>query len=103
MGNKPDSTLEGQDTLIDKSILERLYDPLTHLVNNAIFHGIEVTGGATSPRGNLLKGVIKIRAFYQGNQAVIAISDDGAGIDLEQVRSKALQRQLVSPSQATKR
>ena len=91
--------LEGQETLIDKSILERLYDPLTHLVNNAIFHGIE-SPEVRQAQGKPPEGVIKIRAFYQGNQAVIAIADDGAGIDLERVRAKAIQKQLVSPSQA---
>jgi chemosensory pili system protein ChpA (sensor histidine kinase/response regulator) len=91
--------LEGRDTLIDKSILERLYDPLTHLVNNAIYHGIE-SPDLRMTLGKPTEGVIKIRAFYQGNQAVIAISDDGAGIDLDRIKSKAIQKQLVTPDEA---
>ena len=91
--------IEGRDTLIDKSILERLYDPLTHLVNNAIYHGIEAPEGRAS-LGKPAEGLIKIRAFYQGNQAVIAISDDGAGIDLDRIQSKAIQKNLVTADEA---
>ncbi len=99
-GKQATLDLEGQETLIDKSILERLYDPLTHLVNNAIYHGIE-SPEVREANGKPPQGVIKIRAFYQGNQAVIAISDDGAGIDLEQIRAKAIQKQLITPEQAS--
>lgn len=91
--------LEGQDTLIDKSILERLYDPLTHLVNNALFHGIEYP----EVRQSLSKeteGLIKIRAFYQGNQTIISITDDGAGIDPERVKAKAIENGLITAEQA---
>jgi chemotaxis protein histidine kinase CheA/ActR/RegA family two-component response regulator len=91
--------LEGQDTLVDKSILERLYDPLTHLVNNAIFHGIEYPDVRQSIDKET-EGLIKIRAFYQGNQTIISITDDGAGIDPERVKAKALQKNLITPEQA---
>ena len=91
--------LEGRETLIDKSILERLYDPLTHLVNNAIYHGIEAPQ-VRQALGKNLEGVIKIRTFYQGNQAVIALSDDGGGIDLDRIKAKAIQKNLVTPAAA---
>lgn len=91
--------LEGRDTLIDKSILERLYDPLTHLVNNALFHGIE-TPDVRQSLGKAPEGVIKLRAFYQGNQAVISITDDGAGIDVERVKAKAVEKNLLTLEEA---
>ena len=91
--------LEGRETLIDKSILERLYDPLTHLVNNALFHGIE-SPDVRQSLGKAPEGVIKLRAFYQGNQAVIAITDDGAGIDIDRVKAKAIEKNLLTPDEA---
>ncbi len=91
--------LEGRETLVDKGILERIYDPLTHLVNNAIYHGIEAPEIRQS-LGKPPEGLIKIRAFYQGNQTVIAISDDGAGIDPERIKAKALEKQLITPEEA---
>lgn len=98
-GKKARLELEGRDTLIDKSILERLYDPLTHLVNNALFHGIEAPGVRQS-LGKPEEGVIKLRAFYQGNQAIIAITDDGAGIDVERVKTKAVEKNLLTREEA---
>ncbi len=91
--------LEGQDTLVDKSILERLYDPLTHLVNNAIFHGIEYPDVRQSVDKET-EGLIKIRAFYQGNQTIISIMDDGAGIDPERIKAKAVANNLITPEQS---
>lgn len=98
-GKQAHLELEGMETLIDKGILERLYDPLTHLVNNAIYHGIE----APEVRRSMAKeaeGIIKIRAFYQGNQTVISITDDGGGIDLDRVRQKAIAKGLITPDVA---
>ncbi|MGB8699284.1 MAG: response regulator [Thermosynechococcaceae cyanobacterium] len=91
--------LDGRDTLIDKGILERIYDPLTHLVNNAIYHGIEAPD-VRQALGKPAEGVIKIRTFYQGNQTIISISDDGAGIDVERVKAKALEKGLLTPEDA---
>jgi chemosensory pili system protein ChpA (sensor histidine kinase/response regulator) len=91
--------VEGRETLVDKMILEHLYDPMTHLVNNAITHGIEAPE-VRKAAGKPEVGQVTLRAFYQGNQTVISISDDGAGIDPERVRSKAIQRKLVSAEEA---
>ncbi|HEY9826398.1 MAG TPA: response regulator [Stenomitos sp.] len=91
--------LDGRDTLIDKGILERIYDPLTHLVNNAIYHGIE-SPEVRQSLGKPPEGVIKIRVFYQGNQTIISISDDGAGINVEAVKAKAISKGLISPEDA---
>lgn len=96
-GKQAELQIVGQDTLIDKMILEQLYDPMTHLVNNAITHGIETP----EERQRLKKppvGKIIIRAFHQGNQTIVSVTDDGAGIDLERVKTKALSQGLIVPS-----
>lgn len=91
--------IEGQDTLVDKMILEQLYDPMTHLVNNAMTHGIE-TPEVRIKAGKNPKGKIQIKAFHQGNQTIISVSDDGAGIDPERIRQKVIEKGLVSASEA---
>lgn len=98
-GKQAELLVEGRDTLIDKMILEQLYDPMTHLVNNAITHGIEAPETRQST-GKPAVGRITVRAYHQGNQTVIAVSDDGAGIDADRVKTKALQKGLVTPNQA---
>jgi chemosensory pili system protein ChpA (sensor histidine kinase/response regulator) len=99
LGKEAQLVVEGRETLIDKMILENLYDPMTHLVNNALTHGIErpdIRKAANKPT----VGKVTLRAFHQGNQTVIAIADDGAGIDPERVRAKAVQQKLISPNEA---
>ena len=91
--------IEGEDTLIDKMIVESLYDPLTHLVNNAITHGIE-TPEQRATAGKSSEGEITIRAFYQGNQTVIYVADDGRGIDPEFIKRKAIERKLITQAEA---
>jgi chemosensory pili system protein ChpA (sensor histidine kinase/response regulator) len=98
-GKQAELQVEGKDTLIDKMILEQLYDPMTHLVNNAITHGIETP----EERHALNKppvGKITIRVFHQGNQTIISVTDDGAGIDPEIVKAKALKKGLISEAEA---
>ena len=95
-GKQVELQVEGRDTLIDKMILEQLTDPMTHLVNNALAHGVE-TPEERRKKGKPPVGRIVVRAFHQGNQTVISVSDDGAGIDSEKVKAKALQRGLISP------
>ncbi len=90
--------VEGRDALIDKMILEQLYDPLTHLINNAITHGIERPDVRTR-NGKPATGKISLKAFVQGNQIVISISDDGAGIDPDVILRKALEKGLATPGQ----
>jgi len=91
--------VEGGDTLIDQMLLERLYDPLTHLVNNAINHGIEPPEERLA-LGKAREGMITVRAFYQGNQTVIYIADDGAGINPVVIKAKALEKGLITPAQS---
>ena len=98
-GKQAELHFEGRETLIDKVILEKLYDPMTHLVNNAISHGIE-TPEERSLHGKSSIGQITIRAFLQGNQTVITVADDGAGVDAERVKTKAIQQGLIAPELA---
>jgi chemotaxis protein histidine kinase CheA/CheY-like chemotaxis protein len=91
--------VEGKETLIDKMILEHLSDPLTHLVNNSLTHGIE------SPEERIAKGKrpvgqITVRALQQGNQTVISVSDDGAGINPQRVKTKAIEKGLMTQAEA---
>lgn len=98
-GKQVNLQIEGRDMLIDRMILEHLYDPLTHLVNNAIAHGVE-TPDERMAKGKPAQGTITVSSFNQGNQTIIAISDDGAGIDKDRVASKAVQKGIVSQEQA---
>jgi chemosensory pili system protein ChpA (sensor histidine kinase/response regulator) len=98
-GKQVELVTEGVDTLIDKMILDHLTDPLTHMVNNAISHGIE-TPGVRQAAGKSPVGTINIRALQQGNQTIIAVSDDGAGIDHQKVKNKAVKKGILTPEQA---
>jgi chemosensory pili system protein ChpA (sensor histidine kinase/response regulator) len=91
--------VEGRDVLVDKVIVEHLYNPMTHLINNAIVHGIE-SPEERLQTGKSAVGQINIRAFIQGNQTVITVSDDGAGIDPEKVKAKAVEKNLITWAQA---
>ena len=91
--------IEGQDTGLDKSLLEAIRDPLTHALRNSIDHGIE------APRDRLLagkaaEGVVRLRAFQQNGCVVVELRDDGAGICSEKVAFKAIERGLISPARA---
>ncbi len=99
LGKEAQLHVEGRETLIDKMILENLYDPMTHLVNNALTHGIE-SPDVRSSLGKSAVGQIILRASQQGNQTVISISDDGAGINPERVRAKAIEKKLIPAAKA---
>ncbi|NJR65942.1 MAG: hybrid sensor histidine kinase/response regulator [Leptolyngbyaceae cyanobacterium CRU_2_3] len=98
-GKQAELLIEGRDTLIDKMIVEQLYDPMTHLVNNAVAHGIE-TPAERVASGKPPTGKITIRAFHQGNQTIISVSDDGAGINPERVKAKAISKGLMTSAEA---
>ncbi|HIK30173.1 MAG TPA: response regulator [Oscillatoriales cyanobacterium M59_W2019_021] len=100
-GKQIELNVEGRETPIDKMILEHLYDPMTHLVNNAVAHGIE-TPEERVQKGKPPAGRISISTFHQGNQTIISVADNGAGIDAECVKQKALHKGLISPQQAQK-
>ncbi|MBF2007832.1 MAG: response regulator [Chlorogloeopsis fritschii C42_A2020_084] len=98
-GKQVELIVQGRDTLIDKMILEHLKTPLTHLLNNAIAHGVEMPNERQA-QGKRTVGIITLNAFHQGNQTVISVSDDGAGIDPERVKAKAMKVGLITPAQA---
>lgn len=91
-------TATGTDVLIEKAILEKLSDPLLHLLRNAFDHGIESVDSRLE-QGKPEQGQIEIRAYHRGNQTMIEIRDDGQGIDLDRVRVRILQLGLLSPEQ----
>lgn len=91
--------VEGGGVLIDQMILENLNSPMIHLVNNAITHGIESPEERLA-KGKPVHGTISVRAFLQGNQTVITVSDDGAGIDVNLVKLKAIEKGLISDREA---
>jgi len=99
LNKKAQLKVEGEDTLVDKMILEQLYDPMTHLVNNAITHGIE-SPEERKAAGKPETGTIKVEAHHQGNQTIISLSDDGAGLDPVRIRRKAVEKGLVSQVEA---
>jgi chemotaxis protein histidine kinase CheA/CheY-like chemotaxis protein len=98
-GKQIELNVDGRDTLIDKVILESLTDPLIHMVNNGIAHGIE-SAEVRQAAGKPIEGKITIRAIHQGNQTIISISDDGAGIDTERVKAKAIEKGIITAQQA---
>jgi two-component system, chemotaxis family, sensor histidine kinase and response regulator PixL len=92
-------TQTGGFTLIDKSMVEKLYDPLVHLVRNAFDHGVEMPEIRLA-NGKPAEAMIEIRAYHRGNQTFIEVSDDGRGIDLEKVRAATITQGLFSAAEA---
>jgi two-component system chemotaxis sensor kinase CheA len=88
--------ISGEETEIDKSMLDLLGDPLTHLIRNAADHGIEAPEQRRAA-GKPEEGTIRLKAFHRSGRVVIEITDDGAGIDTARVRAKAVERGLIAP------
>ncbi len=87
--------LVGEETEIDKTVLEHLADPLVHIVRNAVDHGLESTEGRIAA-GKDEAGVVTIKALHEGNNLVIEISDDGKGINAKVIREKAIEKGVIS-------
>ena len=94
---KVNLVIEGEDTELDKSVIEDLLDPLMHSVRNALDHGIE-TPEERIAAGKNEEGTVLLKASNEGNMIIIEIADDGKGIDVEAVRNKAIERGLIHPS-----
>jgi two-component system, chemotaxis family, sensor kinase CheA len=88
--------IEGEDTELDKSVIEYLLDPLIHCVRNSIDHGIESPADREAT-GKPIEGHVNLRASNEGNMIIIEISDDGKGIDIESVKKKAVDKGLIHP------
>lgn len=100
-GKQVEIRLEGGDTLIRQSILQHFCQPLIHLINNAIAHGIEYPDVRQS-LGKSPTGLITVYAFIQNNQTCISFQDDGAGINVEKVKEKAIIKGLITRKNADK-
>jgi two-component system chemotaxis sensor kinase CheA len=99
LGRRVRLQVEGQDTELDKSLLEAIKDPLTHAVRNSLDHGIEPPG-VRQAAGKNPEGTLKLKASQEGSHVVIEVSDDGAGINVEKVRQKAIERGVITPERA---
>jgi len=99
LGKQARIELSGANTELDRTIVEAIKDPLTHLVRNAVDHGVEAPAVRLAA-GKPAEGHIDLRAFYEGGQVRIEIADDGGGIDLERVRRRAADHGLVTPDEA---
>jgi two-component system chemotaxis sensor kinase CheA len=91
--------MEGQDTELDRTIIEAIKDPLTHLVRNSVDHGIE-SPEVRRQKGKESWGRLMLRAFHEGGQVNIEIIDDGAGLNGDRIRGKAIERGLITAQQA---
>lgn len=99
LGKYVDLKVAGEDTEVDKSVIEQIGDPMVHIIRNAIDHGLELPKDRVA-KGKSEKGTISISASQRGNQIVVEVSDDGRGIDLEKVKVKALQKKLITEEEA---
>lgn len=100
-GKKIRIEMEGKETELDKTIIEAIKDPLTHLVRNSVDHGIEMPEDRVAA-GKPAEGRLQLRAFHEGGLVNIEITDDGSGIDAERIKQKALDKGLISADQAAR-
>ncbi len=100
-GREVELVVSGQDTDLDKGILDAIAEPLTHLVRNAISHGIE-SPEERRKAGKAAQGMVKLNAYHQGNQVIVEVIDDGRGIDAQKIRTKAIEMGLTTPDEAAK-
>jgi two-component system chemotaxis sensor kinase CheA len=98
-GKEVEIEMEGKETELDKTIIEAIKDPLTHLVRNSVDHGIELPEDRVKV-GKNRSGRLILRAFHEGGQVNIEITDDGAGLNPERIRQKALERGVITAEQA---
>lgn len=98
-GKEVDLAMSGQDTDLDKSLLDAIAEPMTHLVRNAVSHGIEPTEERVRS-GKPPQGTIRLDAYHQGNQVIVEVTDNGRGIDAQRVKAKAVEQKFVSPEEA---
>jgi len=99
LGREVELIIEGEDTEIDKTLVEELADPMVHLIRNAMDHGIE-TPDIRMAKDKDPQATLSVRAFYEGNNIVIEIEEDGAGIDPDKIKSIALKKGVISETEA---
>lgn len=98
-GKRARLEMEGKETELDRTLIEAIQDPLTHVVRNCIDHGLEAPQKRIAA-GKPAEGRVTLRAFHEGGQVTIEVSDDGAGIDVAAIKRKALACGLITPEQA---
>ena len=100
LGKDVELQLVGEETEIDKTMIEDLSDPIIHLIRNAVDHGIEDAAGRTAA-GKPAKSVVRLEARQEGDHIVILVADDGRGMDAERLRAKALAKGLITDEEAS--
>ncbi len=100
-GKRVEVQMEGAETELDKTIIEAIKDPLTHIIRNAVDHGIEMPE-VRQARGKSPDGRLRLRAFHEGGQVNIEISDDGDGIATEKLKAKAIAKGIISAEHAAR-
>ena len=98
-GKEVSLEISGQDTDVDKGLLDAIAEPLTHIVRNAVSHGLE-TAAERQKMGKPAAGKIRLDAYHQANQLIVEASDDGGGVDTEKIKLKALHTSLISAPEA---
>jgi len=98
-GKKIEFTMSGEDTELDKSVVEKISDPLTHMIRNAIDHGIESSPSERVKLGKSEIGHISLKAFHKGGDIIIEVSDDGKGLDKDAILAKAKERGIIREDQ----
>jgi two-component system chemotaxis sensor kinase CheA len=96
LGKEIELVTEGEETELDKSILDQLGEPLVHLLRNSIDHGIESAADRVA-KGKPGRGTVRLIAAHRGSDVVVSIEDDGAGLDRAAIRAKAVARQIIAP------
>jgi len=100
-GREVELVVSGQDTDLDKGILDAIAEPLTHLVRNAVSHGIE-PAEERRRLGKSPHGMVKLNAYHQGNQVIVEVTDDGRGIDAQKIRTKAIDLGMTTAEDAAR-
>jgi two-component system chemotaxis sensor kinase CheA len=98
LGKDVDLLTEGAETELDKTVIERLNDPLVHIIRNSLDHGIE-SPEERRAAGKPAKGTVRLKASHSGAHVVIQVSDDGKGLNMEAIKRKALERGLIAPGE----
>ena len=100
-GREVELDISGQDTDLDKGILDSIAEPLTHLVRNAVSHGIE-TPEERRKLGKAPRGTVRLNAYHHGNQVVVEVTDDGRGIDAQKIRAKAIELGMTTSEECAR-
>ena len=99
LGKEINLTIEGEETELDRTVIDEIGDPIMHLLRNSLDHGVE-SPDAREAKGKSRVGEVGLIARHEGNNVVIMITDDGAGIDADKIRRKAVEKGMISQSEA---